>query len=131
MTCKMKPHRSRYGLAKSLTCLVVTTAARRAEIGGLSWSEIATGDLITIPEERSKNGREHEIPLSDLACEILERQPRRNSTDFIFGRLDSPFTGWSKAKADLDERLAATGAITAAWSLHDIRRTVATNKSPL
>jgi integrase len=107
--------------------LLTLTAARRTEIGSLSWPEIA-GDLITVPEARSKNGREHEIPLSTLAREILETQPRRNSSDFVFGlRENSGFSGWSKAKAELDERLAATGAIAAPWTLHDIRRSVATN----
>jgi integrase len=106
--------------------LLMLTAARRTEIGGLSWSEYRDG-MIVIPEQRSKNGREHEIRLSALAREILDSQVRRNSTEFIFGRLDTQFSGWSKAKADLDARLAATGIITVPWSLHDIRRTVATN----
>ena len=107
--------------------LLMLTAARRTEIGSLSWSEIV-GDLVTIPEERSKNSRPHEIPLSAPAREVLDGQPRRNSTDFVFGRLDSGFSGWSKAKAELDDRLAATGvAITAPWTLHDVRRTIATN----
>jgi integrase len=106
--------------------LLMLTGSRRAELGSLSWSEIS-GDLITIPEERSKNGREHELPLNAPAREILESQPRRNSTDFVFGRLDGPFSGWSKSKAELDARLAANGAIMAPWTLHDLRRTVATN----
>jgi integrase len=106
--------------------LLLLTGARRAEIGDLSWGE-CNGDMITIPEERSKNRREHEILLSKQARAILESRPRRNSTDFVFGQRDnSGFQGWSKAKAELDQRLAATGVIMAPWTLHDLRRTAAT-----
>ena len=107
--------------------LLLLTGGRRAELGNLSWTEIA-GDMITIPEERSKNGREHEILLNTTARAILESQPRRNSSEFVFGlRDDSGFSGWSKSKAELDARLAANGAVMAPWTLHDLRRTVATN----
>jgi integrase len=105
--------------------LLLLTGARRAEIGDLSWSERA-GDLVTIPAERSKNRREHEILLSKQARAILESRPRRNSTDFVFGlRDDAGFSGWSKSKAELDERLAATGTVMS-WTLHDLRRSMAT-----
>jgi integrase len=106
--------------------LLILTAARRTEIGAMSWSEYRDG-MIVIPEERSKNKREHEIMLSVQARAVLDSQLRRNSTGYVFGRLETPFSGWSKAKADLDARLAAGGIVTAPWSLHDIRRTVATN----
>jgi integrase len=106
--------------------LLMLSGARRAEIGDLSWNEYA-GGMITVPESRSKNRRDHEIILSDAARALLESRPRRNSTDFVFGQRDgSGFGGWSKAKGQLDERLVAAGAIMAPWSLHDLRRTVAT-----
>jgi integrase len=104
--------------------LLMLTGARRAEIGDLNWSEYADG-MITVPEERSKNRRKHEVILGSLARGILESRPRRNTTNFVFGQRDNAgFGGWSKAKRELDERL--TGAITERWSLHDIRRSVAT-----
>ena len=106
--------------------LLMLTAARRAEIGDLRWSEYA-GGMITVPETRSKNRRALEVIPSTWAREILESQPRRNSTDFVFGQRDGAgFSGWSKAKRELDERLAANGVIMAPWTLHDLRRTVAT-----
>jgi integrase len=105
--------------------LLLLTGARRAEIGDLRWSEYRDG-MITIPAERSKNRREHEIILSRQAREILESRPQRNSTDFVFGqRDDAGFSGWSKAKVTLDAQLAATGTVRS-WTLHDLRRTMAT-----
>lgn len=38
---------------------------------------------------------------------------------FIFGRYDTGFSGWSKAKAELDEVLG----INDPWVFHDFRRT--------
>jgi integrase len=109
--------------------LLALTGARRAEIGDLTWDEIA-GDLVTIPAERCKNRRDHEIMLSAQASALLDSRPRRNATRFLFGQRDnSGFSGWSKAKAELDARLAAAGTIMAPWTLHDLRRTVATGLS--
>jgi integrase len=43
-----------------------------------------------------------------------------------------PFSRWSKAKAALDKRAAvANGSLLAPWTLHDIRRTVATRLADL
>ena len=43
------------------------------------------------------------------------------------GAASTPFSGWSKAKAALDRAVAeARGASIAPWSVHDLRRTVAT-----
>jgi hypothetical protein len=55
---------------------------------------------------------------------ILERRPRRNTTDFVFG--ERGFQGWSRAKAALDQRL-----VMAPWTLHDLRRTCATQLGEL
>jgi len=112
----------------SIVRLLMTTAARRSEIGGLSWDDYSDG-LITIAAERTKNGRAHEIPLSTLARDILERQPRRNSTPYVFGRVGTPFSGWSLCKAELDKKLA--GVVTVPWTLHDLRRSTATGLGEL
>ena len=38
----------------------------------------------TLPKERAKNAREHTIPLSDLAVEVLKGLPRIDGSDLIF-----------------------------------------------
>ncbi|MGH8200329.1 MAG: tyrosine-type recombinase/integrase [Steroidobacteraceae bacterium] len=54
--------------------LILVTAQRPGEVAGAAWSEIDTERAVwTIPPERSKNGRAHEVPLSDLALELLEQ----------------------------------------------------------
>ena len=50
--------------------LTVLTAARSGEVRGMEWSEVE-GDVWTVPGERMKAGRDHRVPLSGRALEIL------------------------------------------------------------
>ena len=51
---------------------VVLTACRSAEVREARWSEIE-GDVWRIPGERYKTGREHRVPLSQAALDVLEQ----------------------------------------------------------
>jgi integrase len=114
--------------------LLMLTGQRRNEVGGMRWSEI-DGDTWTIPGTRTKNHREHVVPLPDFALALIDGSPRRTNCDYVFG--DGPrrkgddhrgFSGWSKAKAALDERIVGMRRKTTKldWRLHDLRRTAAT-----
>jgi integrase len=103
--------------------LLMLTACRIAEIGSLRCSELVD-DRIVLPASRTKNGREHIVPLSAPALDIITQRERRTDRDFIFGRRHgTPLTGWSALKAALDERC---GAKMKSWTHHDLRRTAAT-----
>jgi integrase len=78
-----------------------------------------------LPPARTKNSRQHELPLSSQALAILNRQRRSNSTEFVFGR-SRGFTDWDKGKARLDAKLSI-----ADWTLHDLRRSCATGMAEL
>jgi integrase len=107
--------------------LLILTGARRAEVGGMLWSEIKHGTW-TIPAERSKNGRQHVVPLMPPALDIIKSVPQRFSRDHLFGtRSPDGLSHWH-AKADLDQRL---GDSVEGWRVHDIRRTVATRMADL
>jgi integrase len=125
--------------------LLLLTGARRDEIGDLVQGEIdLERDVITLPAERTKNGRSHFVPLAPVAAAILESVPRRpradGATEYLFGEGQGGFSGWSKAKAALDRRIDEARVAAAAgqgkhaskpqpiadWRLHDLRRTVAT-----
>lgn len=120
---------SQYG---SIVRLLLLTGARRNEIASARWSEIDFEDaLVTLPAERTKNRRQHEIPLSPAALEIFRRQPRRtladgNPRDLVFGRGQGGFQLWGRSKAELDARIAAAGQPLPHWTLHDLRRTLST-----
>jgi integrase len=99
--------------------LLMLTGQRRDEVGKLRWSEVDLDrKLWTIPGERTKNHREHVVPLSSAALALLTRQRR---DDYVFG--EGGFSGWSKAKARLTS--------VKEWRLHDLRRSVATGMAEL
>lgn len=80
-----------------------------------------------LPKERTKNKRQHFVPLSAPAAEVIEAQPARGERDLIFGRDDGAFSGWSNCKERLDKRIKeANGKAIAPWKLHDLRRSFAT-----
>jgi integrase len=109
------------GRFADLVRLLLLTGQRRNEIGNLQWNEIdLKRKLIVLPPERTKNKRKHELPLSHQALLILERQPRRNFSPFLFSDVQG-YKDWDSAKARLDKRLHI-----ADWHLHDLRRTAAT-----
>jgi len=107
--------------------LLILTGQRREEVAGLGLAELdLDAAMWTIPKTRSKNGREHEVPLSPAAVEILQAAPRRDGRSLLFGEGEGGFSGWSKAKTALDKRIVEAGAEVRLWRLHDLRRTVAT-----
>jgi integrase len=63
-------------VARALHFLVLT-ACRTGEVVGAVWPEIALDDAVwTIPGRRTKAGREHRVPLSGAALELLRGMPR-------------------------------------------------------
>jgi len=61
------------------------TATRSQEIRGAKWSEIDLEKALwVIPAQRMKKEREHRIPLSSGAVELLGKVPRFEGTDLIF-----------------------------------------------
>jgi integrase len=113
--------------------LLILTGQRREEIGGLGWTEVnLVARQIELPAARVKNRRDHIVPLSKPALAILAGIERREDSPFVFGRLMTPFSGWSRCKARLDTRIAANRKKAGnkepipAWRLHDLRRSVAT-----
>jgi integrase len=106
--------------------LLIHTGARREEIGALCWAEVDLTDaLITLPPGRTKNNRQHVIPLSATALVALAAQER--SGGFVFGTSGrAGFQNWTICKRLLDAKIAAGGAVVAPWVLHDFRRLIST-----
>jgi integrase len=109
--------------------LLILTGQRRNEIGGLRWPEINFGGrLIRLPAERTKNGRAHDLPLSDPAWQLLRAMPHRiGPHDTVFSTAKAGFSDHSRAKHALDARLGQM----APWVLHDLRRSVATHMAEI
>jgi integrase len=63
----------------------ILTAARSGEIFGARWSEINMASKVwTVPPHRMKSGREHRVPLSGRALEILEGLAKGKTGEFVF-----------------------------------------------
>jgi integrase len=113
-----------------LVKLLILTGQRLREVAGMTWREVDLGaKLWTLPAARAKNNREHTVPLSDLAVEILRALPRIDDSDLVLtltGRV--PVSAVSNIKSRLDARMPPD---TPPWVLHDIRRTVASGMARL
>jgi integrase len=65
------------GLAPRALEFLILTAARSGEVRGATWEEIDFESKVWIvPAERMKAGREHRVPLSDAALQLLQALPR-------------------------------------------------------
>lgn len=65
--------------------LLVLCAARSGEVRGARWSEINLSQkLWIVPAERMKAKREHRVPLSDQAMELIESLPHFVGSDLLF-----------------------------------------------
>lgn len=114
---------------------LLLTATRRSETADMSTTELE-GELWTIPKERYKTGRDHVIPLSAAALDLIRAQapakPAKNA-HFVFSTTDGAiaFSGFSKAKRELDKAIADIREREGrppmeSWVLHDTRRTART-----
>jgi integrase len=64
---------------------LILTAARTGEVREVRWSEIdLTAKVWTVPGERTKTGKEHRVPLSPRALELLKAAPRESYSDLVF-----------------------------------------------
>jgi integrase len=125
---------------------MLATGQRRSEVGDMEWREYDEAKrLWTLPRERTKADRSHEVPLSTPALSILAECPKIGPHVFAARSQRSPkegqpratagpVSGWSKAKTRLDalalaelKRLAGDDVELPEWHLHDLRRTCATN----
>ena len=113
--------------------LLILTGQRKSEIGDLLWVEVNVADRqVELPSVRTKNKRPHVVPLSTEALALL--LPRRGDRAHVFGRrAGTGFSGWSKAKRELDARIAmlrkkrGISETMPSWTIHDLRRSFVTH----
>ena len=113
--------------------LALVTGQRRSEIAYISKSELDLENKIwSLPKERTKNSRPHDVPLSNLAVSLLEEAISHSGySDYVFRSprfKDRPIDckvltrAWARARVQLglDDVV-----------LHDFRRTCATGLQKL
>ena len=128
---------------------LLLTGLRLNEAAQISWPEVQ-GNTIVIPASRMKGregkAREHLVPLSSTARELVAALPRIKNGPFLFsmsaGKRPLAMTG--PIKADLDRRMLRTLKAMArrrgedhhavdlpGWVNHDLRRVVRSGLSAL
>jgi integrase len=124
-----------------LAKFLMLTAQRRDEAASMAWPEIDFDERIwTIPRERAKNDRAHEVQLSDAAIATLRSLPRVGDSLIFTTTGETAVSGFSRAKRRLDAAMLAAkradvgerkGEAIQNWTLHDLRRTAATGMARL
>jgi integrase len=72
--------REQKGIAALALEFAILTAARTSEVTGATWPEVNLAKALwTIPSDRIKAGKEHRVPLSPRAVEILEEVAKLQS----------------------------------------------------
>jgi integrase len=110
--------------------MLILTGTRRNEVGHMRWLEIdEERRLWTLPAARTKNAREHAIPLSSQAWALIEARPQFAGCPFVFSADGKgPVNNWDKVK----HRISAKAGISAnTWRLHDLRRSCASGMQRL
>ena len=118
---------------------LVLLGQRRKETSLMRWQDVDVEQGVwTIPGEIAKNGREHRVPLPGEALAIIGRQPKWNTSPYVFAGRDPgdkrrkdaadaapAMSGWSSRLSKL------TSAAGVNFTLHDCRRTFRSGLSRL
>jgi integrase len=107
--------------------LLLLTGARAGEVCASSWNEIDSQEATwTIPAARAKNNREHAIPLSVAATEVIAEANSLRTEPWLMpsSRGDGHVSGDGILRAA--QRIVGDDVV-----VHDLRRTVATGLQQL
>lgn len=122
MASFMKDLRQHEGQGARCLEFLILTATRSNEARGAAWSEINLKQKIwVIPKERmGKSKKEHRIPLSDSAIDLLKAQPQIEGTDLVF---PSPLKGVELSDATLGAVMKRMGIKSEEGVPHGFRST--------
>ncbi|MBK9080743.1 MAG: tyrosine-type recombinase/integrase [Rhizobiales bacterium] len=109
--------------------MLILSGQRKSEIAEARWTWVRTDmNALEVPSDYYKTKRPQVVPLTSAMSELLASLPRFTRDDFLFTTNGGakPVSGFSKAKQRLDKLSGVTD-----WTIHDIRRTVATEMARL
>lgn len=102
--------------------LLLLTGQREVEIGSMCWSELDLDKRqLNLPGSRTENGKAHTVHLSDMALAVIERLPRIDGCDYVFGTTArGPFRSYKSNRQRIQTLM---GAETPEFVTDDLRRT--------
>lgn len=75
----------REGMSARALQFTALTAARSGETRGATWDEIDLDSGVwSVPAQRMKAGKPHQVPLSEHALELLRALPRSDDSPYVF-----------------------------------------------
>ena len=130
---------------RELYQLLILTGQRRDEWASARWDWIAADTTrLEIPADHYKSARPHVVPLSRQAQKIVRslslqaQEVVRSNPELTYGPYlvttsagHRPVSGFSRAKEQLDQKVAAARVAVAPFVVHDLRRTMATQMERL
>lgn len=119
--------------------MLMLTGQRLGEVVNMTDREV-TVDLWHLTSDRTKNGRAHDVPLSEAARDVLRAMERvKGVSGYVFTTTgESPLQGYFKGRNHIAERMVEIAseergepAEIPHWTFHDLRRTAATGMARL
>lgn len=117
--------------------VLLLTGQRLNEVAQMPRAEIR-GELWSLPPNRTKNGRAHDVPLSGAVLDVLAALPRTSASYVFSTNGNSPLQGFYKGNNHLRAKMAEIATEEAGepveiehWTWHDLRRTCATGLARL
>ena len=117
-----------HSIFNQIVLLCLFTGLRRSEAAAMRWDWIdQEQQLVSLPAAIAKNNRAHTFPYGQAVADLFRFVTSRQG--YLFPGRDSSeqfFNGWSRGKQNFDKKCSVS-----AWTLHDLRRTFATNLAAL
>jgi len=119
--------------------MLLLTGQRLNEVASMTDREV-TGSVWRLSASRTKNGRAHDVPLSDAALKILnENEQIEGGRGFYHTTTgETPLSGFHKGKQRIADQMQAIAESEVGkavdiphWTFHDLRRTAATGMARL
>jgi len=113
--------------------MLLLTGQRLGEVVNMTDREVIA-DLWHLTADRTKNGRAHDVPLSETALDVLGAVERINGgAGYIFTTTgEGALQGYHKGRNHIAKRMAEiAGQEIPHWTFHDLRRTAATGMARL
>jgi integrase len=109
--------RLRTETSAAAACLqfIALTCARLSEAIGATWDEVDLANKVwVVPASRMKGGKEHRVPLSDVALAVLKEMQAIRRSDYVFpghkeGRPVGDNSVWRLAKRAAESNITVHG----------------------
>ena len=126
------PTKTSFLLGNCFKLIIAVGGARPLEVLHSKWDEFDLDDKVWhLPGERTKNSRDHDLPLSKRALEVLRELKAKSCSEYLFPSAHdagkpAPIASLAKAVTRFCNSGERDGRRMDHWTPRDLRRTVRT-----